>query len=96
MQADGLIGGEPPVPDGLDRLRDKVNALDSKRKVNGDENKFKAMSLRHICGLKGQESPGFSLGNISIDERPHKALPSSALLEKHPVRRVGGAEGAAE
>jgi hypothetical protein len=60
MQADGLIGGEPPVPDGLDRLRDKVNALDSKRKVNGDENKFKAMSLRHICGLKGQESPGFS------------------------------------
>ncbi|HEY6842224.1 MAG TPA: hypothetical protein VI114_13460, partial [Chthoniobacterales bacterium] len=58
------------------------------------------MSLRHICGLKGQESPGFSqgfsLGNISIDERPHKALPSSALLEKHPVRRVGGAEGAAE
>src|ERR1700694_413862 len=24
----------------------------------------------------------------------HKALPSSALLEKHPVRRVGGAEGA--
>src|ERR1700681_3274964 len=26
--------------------------------------------------------------------RPHKALPSSALLEKHPVRRVGGAEGA--
>jgi hypothetical protein len=36
MQADGLIGGEPPVPDGLDRLRDKVNALDSKRKVNGD------------------------------------------------------------
>jgi hypothetical protein len=54
------------------------------------------MSLRHICGLKGQESPGFSLGNISIDDRPHKALPSSALLEKHPVRRVGGAEGAAE
>jgi hypothetical protein len=28
--------------------------------------------------------------------RPHKALPSSALLEKRPVRRVGGAEGAAE
>ena len=25
---------------------------------------------------------------------PHKALPSSALLEKHPIRRVGGAEGA--
>jgi hypothetical protein len=28
--------------------------------------------------------------------RPHKALPRCALLEKHPVRRVGGAEGAAE
>jgi hypothetical protein len=27
---------------------------------------------------------------------PHKALPRSALLEKHPVRRVGGAEGAPE
>jgi hypothetical protein len=28
--------------------------------------------------------------------RPHKALYRSAFLEKHPVRRVGGAEGAAE
>jgi hypothetical protein len=26
--------------------------------------------------------------------RPHKASPRSALLEKHPFRRVGGAEGA--
>jgi hypothetical protein len=33
---------------------------------------------------------------VFIGHRPHKALPSSALLEKHPVRRVGGAEGAAE
>ncbi len=24
--------------------------------------------------------------------RPHKALPRSAVLEKHPVRPVGGAE----
>jgi hypothetical protein len=53
----------------------------------------------HVCGLKGHESieaqalvrVGFFIGHS-----PHKALPSSALLEKHPVRRVGGAEGAAE
>jgi hypothetical protein len=40
---------------------------------------------------------GFNPGNRpSRATRPHKALPSSVLLEKHPVRRVGGAEGAAE
>ncbi|MEA3162411.1 MAG: hypothetical protein QOE88_229 [Verrucomicrobiota bacterium] len=37
---------------------------------------------------------GFNPGNPQNGIRPHKALPSSALLEKHPVRRVGGAEGA--
>ncbi|MEA3148566.1 MAG: hypothetical protein QOI53_4221 [Verrucomicrobiota bacterium] len=36
---------------------------------------------------------GFNPGNPSKVVHPHKALPSSALLEKHPVRRVGGAEG---
>jgi hypothetical protein len=30
MPADGLIGGEPPVPDGLDGLRDELNALDDR------------------------------------------------------------------
>src|ERR1700686_640557 len=47
---------------------------------------------------KGLWSPaqGFNPGNYPIKVRPHKALPRSALLEKHPVRRVGGAEGAAE
>src|ERR1700730_16692803 len=35
-----------------------------------------------------------TLGNFNLAVRPHKALPRSALLEKHPVRRVGGAEGA--
>jgi hypothetical protein len=30
---------------------------------------------------------------ICFHQPPHKALPRSALLEKHPVRRVGGAEG---
>jgi hypothetical protein len=34
-----------------------------------------------------------SLGLHFQRNRPHKALPRSALLEKHPVRRVGGAEG---
>jgi hypothetical protein len=41
-------------------------------------------------------SPGFTLSLLFFAARPHKALPSSALLEKHPVRRVGGAEGAPE
>ncbi|MEA3206939.1 MAG: hypothetical protein QOG92_2668 [Verrucomicrobiota bacterium] len=51
-----------------------------------------------VCGLKGHEndSLGFTLGNLFYRSCPHKALPTSALLEKHPVRRVGGAEGAAE
>src|ERR1700676_992602 len=35
-----------------------------------------------------------TLGTCKIVIRPHKALPRSALLEKHPLRRVGGAEGA--
>src|ERR1700681_2692777 len=35
-----------------------------------------------------------TLGTCKIVIHPHKALPSSALLEKHPVLRVGGAEEA--
>src|ERR1700682_1094503 len=31
---------------------------------------------------------------LSGAPRPHKALPRSVWLEKHPIRRVGGAEGA--
>ncbi|MEA3147347.1 MAG: hypothetical protein QOI53_2904 [Verrucomicrobiota bacterium] len=54
----------------------------------------------HFRGLKGHESIAQTSAwvYISNENRPeaHKALPSSALLEKHPVRRVGGAEGAAE
>jgi hypothetical protein len=50
-------------------------------------------------GLQGSVQ-GFNLGFNPGNRppratRPHKALPSSALLEKHPVRRVGGAEGGA-
>jgi hypothetical protein len=58
-----------------------------------------------LCGLKGLPRRGYrsqprvstrvsTLGTLPIEVRPHKALPRSALLEKHPVRRVGGAEGA--
>ncbi|MEA3205803.1 MAG: hypothetical protein QOG92_1486, partial [Verrucomicrobiota bacterium] len=48
--------------------------------------------------LKGHESIAQALAWVTffIGNHPHKALPRSALLEKHPVRRVGGAEGAAE
>jgi hypothetical protein len=53
------------------------------------------MKSAAICAPKGHESIGFTLGNLFLSSCPHKALPSSALLEKHPVRRVGGAEGAA-
>jgi hypothetical protein len=35
-----------------------------------------------------------TLETLILTVRPHKALPRSALLGKHPVRRVGGAEGA--
>ncbi|MEA3206342.1 MAG: hypothetical protein QOG92_2041 [Verrucomicrobiota bacterium] len=47
-------------------------------------------------GPKGHESIAQASAWVLYFQwnRPHKALPSSALLEKHPVRRVGGAEGA--
>src|ERR1700692_3292132 len=56
------------------------------------------MKSETICAPKGHESIAQALAWVSffIGIRPHKALPTSALLEKHPVRRVGGAEGAAE
>jgi hypothetical protein len=45
-------------------------------------------------------SPGFTRGlpweACFIASCPHKALHRSALWEKHPVLRVGGAEGAPE
>jgi hypothetical protein len=39
---------------------------------------------------------GFNPGNRPPATRPHKALPRCALGEKHPVLRVGDAEGAAD
>jgi hypothetical protein len=56
------------------------------------------MKSETICAPKGHESIAQALAWVSffIGIRPHKALPRSALLEKHPVRRVGGAEGATE
>jgi hypothetical protein len=47
-------------------------------------------------GLENIDAQGLPWETYFIAPCPHKALPRSALLEKHPVRRVGGAEGAAE
>ncbi len=40
------------------------------------------------------QAQGFNPGNPHHERHALKALPRSALLGKHPVRRVGGAEGA--
>jgi hypothetical protein len=52
---------------------------------------------RRVAGLGGPTGhESIAWVTFPIGNRPHKALPRSALLEKHPVRRVGGAEGAEE
>jgi hypothetical protein len=51
---------------------------------------------RRIFGPTGHENlaPGLPWEPFYNASSPHKALPRNAFLEKHPVRRVGGAEGA--
>ena len=73
-----------------------------KRRIVFNENtpEVNGAKLRGIWGIllprRGYRIQpwGSTLGNFNLAVRPHKALPRSALLEKHPVRRVGGAEGA--
>jgi hypothetical protein len=56
------------------------------------------MAFAAICTPKGYENLAQGLPWVwgFNATRPHKALHRSAFLEKHPVRRVGGAEGAPE
>ncbi len=80
------------------RLRSALSLRD--RDPTGLNKVMKAtiVGLRLLfCAPKGLQNSaqGFNPGNRPPRAtRPHKALPRSALLGKHPVRRVGGAEGA--